>query len=157
MFEPLTIAALTDMVKQILVGADGIHSAVRTMILGKDDPAATPINTGLWAILTLHPYAKARSSIGEGPIDIQDARELAWAGKGLFMMSNILDKGETVQLAIAGYDEDMQGTTEWRRPVTAEELKKRFVGQAWMPHVEKAVVEVSKALRSDFVRFVQPG
>jgi salicylate hydroxylase len=112
------------------------------MILGKEDPAASPWNTGFWAVLTLQPYQKARSSIGEGPVDIQDAREIAWSGEGMLVMHNILDNGETVQFSMAGYDRHMEGSGEWRRTVTAEELKKIFVGKGWLPHMEKSVVEV---------------
>ncbi|RYP43458.1 hypothetical protein DL770_011673 [Monosporascus sp. CRB-9-2] len=59
----------------ILVGAEGIYSTVRKFILGEGDPAAFPRNTGSWAVMTLKPYAEARASIGERPVDIEDARE----------------------------------------------------------------------------------
>ncbi|KAH8778376.1 salicylate hydroxylase [Diaporthe sp. PMI_573] len=40
----------------ILIGANGIHSTVRKLILGKDDPAAIPRNSSCWAIMALKPY-----------------------------------------------------------------------------------------------------
>ncbi|KAH9884877.1 salicylate hydroxylase [Xylariomycetidae sp. FL2044] len=43
----------------ILIGADGIHSVVRKIILGDEDPAASPNNAGWWAVMALKPYADA--------------------------------------------------------------------------------------------------
>jgi salicylate hydroxylase len=48
----------------ILVGADGIHSTVRKLVLGADDPAVSPRNSGMWTAMTLQPYAAAQASIG---------------------------------------------------------------------------------------------
>lgn len=62
----------------VLVGADGIRSFVRSYILGKDDPAATPRNSGMWAIMTLNPYDKARASLNDDTVNKDDAREYGW-------------------------------------------------------------------------------
>ncbi|KAJ4413371.1 hypothetical protein N0V82_008587 [Gnomoniopsis sp. IMI 355080] len=73
----------------IIVGADGIHSALRGMILG-DDPAAQPRNTGWWAIMALKPYAIAQASLGKTLVNIEDARQYGWTGDGTWMMHDIL-------------------------------------------------------------------
>jgi salicylate hydroxylase len=35
----------------ILIGANGIHSTVRKFILGENDIAASPRNTGAWCVI----------------------------------------------------------------------------------------------------------
>ncbi|KAH9984473.1 salicylate hydroxylase [Xylariaceae sp. FL0662B] len=56
----------------ILIGADGIYSTVRKLVLGENDPA----------------------SLGRDFVDIEDAREYGWARQTAFLMHNILS-GET--------------------------------------------------------------
>ncbi|ROV97817.1 hypothetical protein VPNG_08659 [Cytospora leucostoma] len=59
----------------VLVGADGIHSRVRGLVLGEEDPASHPRNTGFWVIMTLQPYDKAQASLGKEFFDLKDARD----------------------------------------------------------------------------------
>lgn len=124
----------------ILVGADGIHSTVRKIILGESDPAAGPRNGGWWAVMALKPYADARSSIGEGSIDIDNAREEMWIGDGSYILHNVLDQGKLVQFVICVYNEDDKGSDKWHRMVSAEEISNIY--QDWPPHLNKAVNEV---------------
>lgn len=77
----------------ILVGADGIHSAIRRIILG-DDPAANPRNTGWWAIMALKPYAVAQASLGQSLVNNEDPRQYGWTGDGCWMMHDILSTYE---------------------------------------------------------------
>ncbi|OTA55508.1 FAD/NAD(P)-binding domain-containing protein [Hypoxylon sp. EC38] len=124
----------------ILIGADGIHSIVRKIILGEDDPAASPRNTGTWLVMTLQPYAKARTSLGKGKVDLEDAREYSWVGDGAFILHNLLSDGQLVQFVIASYDEDAESTDRWSRSVGAEEIKRLY--RDWPPHLNKAVNEL---------------
>lgn len=124
----------------LLVGADGVRSLVRQLILGKDHPAAAPVNSGWWAVWTLQPYDKGRALIGEGPVDIEDAREYAWTGNGTFLMHNLLSKGELMQFVVTGYDEHAAGTDSRNRTVTADEL--RGLWKDWPSHLRVAVEEV---------------
>lgn len=77
----------------ILIGADGIHSIVRKFVLGENDPAASPRNTGAWFLMTLQPFDKAQESLGKELVDLEDAREYGWAGRAAFLMHNILSGG----------------------------------------------------------------
>ncbi|OJD19242.1 hypothetical protein AJ78_00772 [Emergomyces pasteurianus Ep9510] len=126
----------------ILVGADGIHSTVRRIILGEDDPAVNPRNAGWWAVMALKPYAAARSSLGDGPVDIDDARECMWIGDGTYLMHNILDDGQLVQILIGVYEKEGEtsNSNKWHRMVGAEEISKLY--QDWPPHIKKAVNEL---------------
>lgn len=74
----------------VLIGADGIHSIVRKFVLGENDAAASPQNSGAWFLMTLQPFDKAQASLGKDLVDLDDAREYGWAGRAAFLMHNIL-------------------------------------------------------------------
>ncbi|KAK2606056.1 hypothetical protein QQS21_003574 [Conoideocrella luteorostrata] len=124
----------------ILIGADGIHSMVRKIILDEEDPAAYPRNAGWWAVMALKPYATARSSLGEGLVDADNAREHMWVGDGTYLMHNVLNQGQLVQLVICAYDKDGEASDQWHRMVDAEEIMKLY--QGWPPYLNKAVNEL---------------
>ncbi|KAI0842823.1 FAD/NAD(P)-binding domain-containing protein [Hypoxylon sp. FL0890] len=124
----------------VLVGADGIHSTVRKIVLGETDPAAEPRNTGTWVIMTLQAYSKAQNSLGKGTVDLEDAREYSWVGDGCFILHNLLSGGQLVQFAVAAYDKDAESTDRWTRSVSAEEIKRLY--KDWPPHLSKAVDEL---------------
>ncbi|THC93700.1 hypothetical protein EYZ11_006811 [Aspergillus tanneri] len=126
----------------ILIGADGIRSTVRKLILGEDDPAAIPRNTGAWCVMALKPYSDAQASIGKGPVNIEDAREYMWIGNGTYLMHNVLNQGQVVQFIIAVHDKDAESSDRWHRTVSADEIKKHY--QDWPPHLYKAVDEVEQ-------------
>ncbi|KAH8754850.1 salicylate hydroxylase [Diaporthe sp. PMI_573] len=121
----------------ILIGADGIHSTVRKLILGEDDPAAVPRNSGCWAIMALKPYAGTQASIGTGPIYIEDSQEHGWIGDGTFLMHDLLSEGQIVQFVVTAYDQEAVGSERWHRTVSADELRRLF--QDWLTHLKKAV------------------
>lgn len=124
----------------ILIGADGIHSTVRKLLLGQDDLAAFPRNTGAWGIMTMRPFAEAQSSIGKDYINKEDAREYSWVGNGTYFMHNVLSGGEMVQMILASHDKNAESSDDWQRIVSADDLKKLY--QDWPPHLYKAVNEV---------------
>lgn len=77
----------------VLIGADGIHSVVRGIVLGDGDPAVSPRNTGWWAIMGLKSYAAAQESLGEGLVDVKDPRQYGWTGEGAYLMHDVLSDG----------------------------------------------------------------
>ncbi|KAI0395151.1 hypothetical protein F5Y17DRAFT_474849 [Xylariaceae sp. FL0594] len=104
----------------ILVGADGIHSVVRQHVLGKDDPAAQPRNTGVWLIMAGIPYEEAHAVMGPHLVNAADAREYSW-----------------VQFVVASDDEGPQPPNQWRRQVTADEIAKLYTN--WPEPLRQAV------------------
>ncbi|TPX17863.1 uncharacterized protein E0L32_002964 [Thyridium curvatum] len=124
----------------ILVGADGIHSKVRKIILGEDDPAASPRNAGWWAVMALKPYAEARASFDEWLIDADNAREHAWVGDGTYLLHNVLNEGSLVQIVLCAVDEDAKTSEQWHRMASSEEILKLY--QDWPPSLNKAVKEL---------------
>lgn len=125
----------------ILIGADGIRSVVRKLILGQDDPAALPRNSGWWAVWTLQPYGEARSLLEEDRTDINDPREYIFIGDGTFLMHNVLSDGELVQFVITNHDEDQVGGDKWQRTVSSEDIRRLFRDS--LPHLSNAVDKVS--------------
>ncbi|KAI5865622.1 FAD/NAD(P)-binding domain-containing protein [Durotheca rogersii] len=126
----------------ILIGADGIHSTVRKLVLGEDDPAAAPRNSGAWILMTLQPLEKAQASMGTELVDVEDAREYGWAGRDAFLMHNILSGGQMVQFAVASTDKEAESESSdrWQRIVSADEIKKLY--EDWPPNLSKAVNEL---------------
>ncbi|KAI1320137.1 salicylate hydroxylase [Xylariaceae sp. FL0255] len=116
----------------ILIGADGIHSY--------SDPAASPRNTGFWCVMALKPYAESQASLGDQFVNINDPREYDWLGDGSYMMHNLWEQGQLVQFIIASYEKDAEQSKEWRRMVTADEIKSLF--KDWPPHLYKAATEL---------------
>ncbi|KAI0853709.1 salicylate hydroxylase [Daldinia vernicosa] len=90
----------------ILIDADGIHSAVRKFIFGENNAAAVPRSSGSWFLMTLQPFDKARAILGKELVDMENAREYGWVGQNTFLMHNILSDGELVQFAIASNDSE---------------------------------------------------
>lgn len=70
----------------VLIGADGIHSLVRKMILGPEDKASVPVSAGWFHLITLQPYDKMQKILGDQYVDLEDSREWGWFGDGTFMM-----------------------------------------------------------------------
>lgn len=126
----------------ILIGADGIHSTVRKILLGENDPAAHPKNSGAWAVFTMHPYEKGRASIGTAPVNLEDAREFGWTGENSYLMNNLFSGGTQVQLTACSFDEDAAGSEKWQKMVSRQEFRDLFVGKGWLPHMEKAAEDL---------------
>lgn len=127
----------------VLIGADGIHSTVRGLILGEEDAATRPRNTGFWVIMTLQPYGKAQASLGKKFVDSEDAREYMWLGDGHMILHDVLENGKLVQFVVGSYDHDTQLSDRWQRSVTADEVKTYFQDSSRVPHLNKAINEVS--------------
>ncbi|GIZ48688.1 hypothetical protein CKM354_001173800 [Cercospora kikuchii] len=121
----------------ILIGADGIHSTVRKIVLGESDPAAVPVSADMMAIPTLQPYEKLKPILGADYVDTKDPREWGWVGKGTFMMHNVLNEGELIQF-IATVKIDTGDA--WMKEVDAEEFKGYFEG--WPSHLRNALSAV---------------
>ncbi|RYP05822.1 hypothetical protein DL764_003533 [Monosporascus ibericus] len=105
----------------ILIGADGIHSTVRKLILGENSPDASPRNTGAWIVMTLQPYSDALAKIGEEFIDVGDPREYSWLGHNSYVLHNLLSNSELVQFVIGSNDKlEPELSNRWRRALLCD-------------------------------------
>ena len=75
----------------ILIGNDGIQSIVRKFVLGKNDSAVSPRNTGYWMVMAAKPYAEAQASLGKELMDVDNPLEYGWIGDGAFLFHNVQD------------------------------------------------------------------
>lgn len=108
---------------------------MRKTILGADDPAASPRNSGWWAVWTLQPYEEARHFLIEA--DIEDPREHIWVGDGTFLMHNILSGGELVQFILTAHTPGQVGGESWQTTLSAETLRDLYKG--WPSHLRNAI------------------
>lgn len=123
----------------VLIGADGIHSVVRKLILGESDPAVKPVFSGNFATMSLQPYEKMQAILGDEYVSTEDPREWGWFGKDTFMLHNVLSQGGLVQF-IASVRTDAP-SDEWQKVVPAEDFRNIFAG--WPPHLREALDAVS--------------
>ncbi|KAI1260179.1 hypothetical protein F5Y18DRAFT_262719 [Xylariaceae sp. FL1019] len=124
----------------IVIGADGIRSTVRKLVLGPNDPAAAPRNTGAWCIMVLVPYKEGHQALGSDLVDANDAREYSWLGNNSFILHNVLSGGELVQFVIGSSDQDAEGSDRWARTVKAAEIRKMCA--EWPEKLKTAVDEL---------------
>lgn len=124
----------------ILIGADGIHSNVRGIILGDGDPAVHPRNSGWWAIMGLKPYAAAQASLGESLVHAEDPRQYGWTGEGTYLLHDVLSDGQLVQLIACGMDDDARGSDRWQTALSADEIRDQF--RDWPALLRNAVEKV---------------
>lgn len=129
----------------ILIGADGIHSFVRRLILGEDDPAATPVFGGFWLVQVLKPYEDTEHNLGRDLVDADKPKEYGWMGDGNMMLHNVLGDGKLVQV-IVGFHTD-EPSTDWFKTVSTEKIEEAY--RDWPPSLYKAVKEVLLAPQSD--------
>ncbi|KAI0155215.1 hypothetical protein GGR57DRAFT_464579 [Xylariaceae sp. FL1272] len=121
----------------IVIGADGVRSTVRKLILGPDDPAVAPRNTGDWCIMALVSYKDGLEALGPDLVDATDAREYGWMGNNSFMLHNVLSGGELVQFVIGSTDKDAENSDRWARTVKATEIRKMYA--EWPEKLKMAV------------------
>lgn len=124
----------------VLIGADGIHSTVRGLVLGDGDPAVRPRNSGWWAIMGLKPFAAAQACLGERLVNVEDPRQYGWTGEGAYLLHDVLSEGQLVQFIACGMDEDARGSDRWQTTLSADEVREKFRG--WPAHLRKAVEKV---------------
>ncbi|KAI1096667.1 FAD/NAD(P)-binding domain-containing protein [Rostrohypoxylon terebratum] len=130
----------------ILVGADGIHSTVRKLVLGESDPAASPQRNGAWLLETHQPFNKARASLGEKLVDMGNICEYGWMGCNAFLTHNILGGGQLVRFAICSFAKEAKPSDRWQRKVGADEIRELF--RDFPPRPKYAVNEVRRILVS---------
>ncbi|KAI1854454.1 hypothetical protein JX266_000572 [Neoarthrinium moseri] len=140
---PTTLCLFTDGSTydcDILVGADGIYSTVRKILLGEEDPAAHLRNSGWWAVMALKPYEEARACLGSEYVDANNAREHSWIGGGTYILHNVSNDGHLVQFVISARDADAEASDSWQRVVSVEDILKLY--QDWPPYLKDAVVKL---------------
>ena len=129
----------------VLIGADGIHSRVRKIVLGDADPAASPVPAGWWLVQVLKPYAEVEAVLSKPYFDVENPGEVGWIGDGALIFHNILSEGKLGQFVVVVSCNSDDAPNNWQKPVAVEELRKVFA--EWPSDLSEAVERYLRKLR----------
>ena len=113
-----------------IIGADGIHSYVRSYILGKDHPCVPPQFTGTVAYRGLVPMNKVREMIGD---EFAENSQM-WMGPDRVIMTYPIDHYETVNIVFIDTARESWDDEKWVVPVGKEVLNKLIEGWGETAH-----------------------
>jgi len=120
-------------VGDVLIGADGIHSALRTQMLGPDQPNFT----GNVAWRSVVPVERLGA-------DAPDPSVCAWMGRGKHAVTYLLRGGELANL-VAVVERDDWATESWAEPGEREDALQDFAG--WHPKITRLLEESEDLFR----------
>ncbi|KAI2470689.1 FAD/NAD(P)-binding domain-containing protein [Annulohypoxylon bovei var. microspora] len=127
----LVFADGTQMVYDIVIGADGTHGFTRRLVLGADESLVKPHSTGFWSLPIKVPLLRAQQAMGAQYFDPTNPRQVGWIGDGTSMIYNLLDNGSEVQIVVCGKtdeigEEDGNGGPSWAKLFTPDEFQEMF-------------------------------
>ncbi|KAK7955145.1 salicylate hydroxylase [Apiospora saccharicola] len=127
----------TDAQFDALIGADGIFSAVRNHVMGKEAEKHAASPAGWWDTRHLVPFEKARAALGDESFKVD--RQFAWLGEGAAMLHGIVENRTMVQCIIAVIDKNF--SADRKRPVTRQVLEDALPKSWYQGSVAKGMVE----------------
>lgn len=139
----VTLESGETMTADLIIGADGIRSAVRTAVVGDHDGA---LPTGLSAFRTLVPIQdlKAIRDLPEG-VQLGDSQTLMIVGRDCRLVMGPSRSGTV--LGVVGLvpdTEDIKGATSWNMEASTEDFLKSFEGfPEWTREIIRRSVEPS--------------
>ncbi|KAI4194619.1 MAG: hypothetical protein LQ350_007674 [Teloschistes chrysophthalmus] len=116
-----------------VIGADGVHSAVRLYLLGEDHPAAKPVFTGAVAYRGLVPMDAAIEKVGA---EIAQ-NSIMLCGPGKATISYPIDFGKTANMVLMDYEYPKWENEKWIVPCEHSELVRLMDG--WGPAAQGLV------------------
>ncbi|KAK8047889.1 FAD/NAD(P)-binding domain-containing protein [Apiospora saccharicola] len=128
----------TDAQFDALIGADGIFSAVRNHVMGKEAEKHAASPAGWWDTRHLVPFEKARAALGDESFKVD--RQFAWLGEGAAMLHGIVENRTMVQCIIAVIDKNF--SADRKRPVTKQVLEDALPKSWYQGSVAKGMVEL---------------
>ncbi|MFP6681462.1 MAG: FAD-dependent monooxygenase [Gammaproteobacteria bacterium] len=111
--------------EELVVGADGVHSAVRTLL--HSDPSAR---------YTGHVAYRGMVSVGDLEPRLVEPKMNLWAGPSAHVVAYYVRRGELLNY-VALSEEDGWETENWTTPASKAELADRFKG--WNPTVQTLI------------------
>lgn len=139
----ITLASGDELKADLIIGADGIRSAVRTAVLGHEEPA---LPTGLSAFRTLIPMEdlKSISDLPEGVV-LGDSQTLMVVGRDCRLVMGPSRSGTV--LGVVGLvpdTEEIKGATTWNIEASKEDFLKSYAGfPEWTLEIIRRSVEPS--------------
>ena len=112
-------------IKQVVVGADGVHSTVRTLL--HTDPGAR---------FTGHVAYRGMVSVDDLEADLIEPKMNLWAGPSAHVVAYYVRRGELLNY-VALTEQDGWETESWTTPADKSELAARFAD--WNPTVQTLI------------------
>ena len=122
-----------------VIGADGIHSAVRLNLLGEEHPAAKPVFSGTVAYRGLVPMDTAIERLGAEIA--QNSTMLC--GPGHAILSYPIDFGKIFNIAVMDFEHPKWESEKMIEPCKHSDLTRLFEG--WSPTAQ-GLIEVHRSL-----------
>ncbi len=117
----------------VLIGADGIHSAIRAQMIGPDRPTFTG-NVAWRAVVPVE-------RLGQ---DVPDPVACAWMGRGKHAVTYLLRGGQLANL-VAVVERDDWTAESWTESGTREQALADFTG--WHPTITRLITESDNLFR----------
>lgn len=120
-----------------VIGCDGIKSATREWLLGKEDPASHPVFSGKYAYRGLIPMSDAVDILGE---EVAQNSQMFF-GYGGHVLTFPIEKGKTMNV-VAFSSRPEWKDDQWVVTTSKEDMVADYV--AWGPHVRKIINAMQK-------------
>ncbi|KAI0111165.1 hypothetical protein GGR51DRAFT_67825 [Nemania sp. FL0031] len=121
----LTFVGGTQKKYDVVVGADGVHGISREFVLGPDDPALRPQNTGVWRLPIKVPYKKALDAMGPEFLDPRRPCQTSWIGDGTYLQHDFMGPEKDVHITAYAVNTEYSGES-WASLLTPEEFSAVF-------------------------------
>lgn len=120
-----------------VIGADGIHSTVRALLLGADHPATKPVFTGTASYRGMVTMDQAREKLG----DEYAENSMMLVGPNRAFLSYPIDRHETLNIVFMDYDVKSWESDKWIVPKEKAEVERLIEGWGEKAH---ALVDVRR-------------
>ena len=131
----------TEIEADLVIGADGIHSAVRTSIWGKDSPRFT--NQICWRAQV--PSSEMPERVGpDGSVQIDRDEYVGWLGPNGHVLCYPIRSGQIINI-FAGRVSDEWLPESWAVPSSVEEMLNAYTG--WNPTLLELFTKVSEVYK----------
>ena len=115
----------TEIEADVIVGADGVRSAMREQLVGKD----TPRYTGQTCFRAMLPMSEVADAIGPDRVNLR-VDNVGWIGPKGHVICYPIRAGNVLNI-FAGYVNDDWAEESWTVPTSVEEMQKVYAG--WHP------------------------
>lgn len=121
-----------------VLGTDGIHSTVRSLLLGENHRALLPRFSGIVTYRALVPMPKLRDAIG----DEKALNSAHYYGKGRMLTVYPIDHGKTANIAATDHVSYKTWDGPWIEPIDFATVESRYAG---MDETARQIVQVCPA------------